>query len=230
MKARVKESDYVEAGLADCKGIAPLLGSKFDGLRRSYQAYRQWFYRLAGEQRRYLRLRNQGPLLDSCDPGAVGADARPWQRQWPASVEFAYVDDISPQADDQLVWQDATGSLTLWKAGEPTNRNYRLRLKNWSVVDLLPGKRLVVSAPRDASKAVHEHFLADQVVPRAIAHSGKLVRHAAAVRTGDEAILLLGASGLGKSTLSASFQSAGHCLIGDDAIYQTDFMRAFCFN
>lgn len=63
-----------------------------------------------------------------------------------------------------------------------------------------------------------EHLLADQVLPRILAHSGVLVVHAAAVLIEGRAVLLVGRSGSGKSTLAASFVTAGYTLLGDDAI------------
>lgn len=63
-----------------------------------------------------------------------------------------------------------------------------------------------------------EHFLADQVMPRLLAHIGGFVIHAGAVRIGDGAAMIVGDSGLGKSTLVASLDRAGYKLIGDDAL------------
>jgi hypothetical protein len=63
-----------------------------------------------------------------------------------------------------------------------------------------------------------EHLLADQVLPRILAHEEQLVLHAGAVLTPAGAILLVGLSGSGKSTLAASLHEAGCPLLGDDAI------------
>jgi hypothetical protein len=51
-----------------------------------------------------------------------------------------------------------------------------------------------------------------------LAHEGRLVLHAGAVQIGDWGVVLMGKSGGGKSTLVASFDLAGHALLGDDAI------------
>ena len=62
------------------------------------------------------------------------------------------------------------------------------------------------------------HLLLDQVLPRLLAHRGRLVLHAGAVRVDDTAIAFVGATGYGKSTLTASFQSAGYSLLSDDGL------------
>jgi len=63
-----------------------------------------------------------------------------------------------------------------------------------------------------------EHLLLDQVLPRVLAHRGRLVLHAGCVVTPDGAIGFLGDSGAGKSTLCAAFARAGYPLLGDDGV------------
>ena len=63
-----------------------------------------------------------------------------------------------------------------------------------------------------------EHLLLDQVLPRVLAHRGRLVLHAGCVVTPAGAIGFLGDSGAGKSTLCASFSRAGFPLMGDDGV------------
>ena len=63
-----------------------------------------------------------------------------------------------------------------------------------------------------------EHLLVDQIWPRIIAHRGELVLHAAGVSTPEGAILFVGPSGRGKSTLAASLHQRGFALLGDDAM------------
>jgi len=63
-----------------------------------------------------------------------------------------------------------------------------------------------------------EHLLLDQVLPRVLAHRGRLVLHAGCVVTPAGAIGFLGDSGSGKSTLCAAFARAGFPLMGDDGV------------
>jgi hypothetical protein len=72
-----------------------------------------------------------------------------------------------------------------------------------------------------AMAASIEHVLLDQALPRFLAHRGKLVLHAGAVCCEEICLGLVGASGLGKSTLTASFDGAGCAMLGDDGLALT---------
>ncbi len=65
------------------------------------------------------------------------------------------------------------------------------------------------------------HLLLDQVLPRVLAHQGRLVLHAGAVQVGCQAIAFIGDTGRGKSTLTASFHAAGFPLLSDDGLVLT---------
>lgn len=69
-----------------------------------------------------------------------------------------------------------------------------------------------------------EHLLIDQVLPRCLAHAGDMILHAAGVLVADRAVLFLGDSGHGKSTLTAMLRKAG-CLILSDDCMQLEFPR-----
>ena len=62
------------------------------------------------------------------------------------------------------------------------------------------------------------HLLLDQVLPRVLAHGGRLVLHAAAVRVGGRSVAFVGETGSGKSTLAASLHEAGYSLLSDDGL------------
>lgn len=74
------------------------------------------------------------------------------------------------------------------------------------------------STPADLPPETLEHFLADQVFPRILAHQGEFVLHAGAVVEDGRAMAFLGPSGRGKSTLTASLERQGAVLLGDDAL------------
>lgn len=80
-------------------------------------------------------------------------------------------------------------------------------------------RRITIDGAATADAELIRHHLGNQVVPRLLAHQDRLVIHSAGIaveRNG--VILLVGPSGVGKSTLSASFHQAGNRLLGDDAI------------
>jgi hypothetical protein len=70
----------------------------------------------------------------------------------------------------------------------------------------------------EASDVTVEHLLLDQVLPRVLAWKGRLVLHGGAVMVGSEAIMFLGDTGRGKSTLTAKLASQGLQLLSDDGV------------
>jgi hypothetical protein len=62
------------------------------------------------------------------------------------------------------------------------------------------------------------HLLLDQVLPRCMAHQGRVMLHASAIRTRKGTILFPGSSGSGKSTLAGYFHQSGDPAISDDCV------------
>jgi hypothetical protein len=75
----------------------------------------------------------------------------------------------------------------------------------------------VVCSPHGAQAAeAIRHLLLDQVLPRVVAHLGRLVLHAGAVTLESATLAIVGTSGVGKSTLIAGFHRAGFHALTDD--------------
>lgn len=136
---------------------------------------------------------------------------------WQVVIRHADRDD-GQAAAETVLWKDADGPLTISRIDEIGIPRHRLRLADQVAVDVFPGRMIVAKSPAGVARATVDHFLADQVLPRVLAHSGKLVIHAGSVRFGDEALVFMGPSGRGKSTLVASLDRAGLALLGDDAM------------
>lgn len=87
-------------------------------------------------------------------------------------------------------------------------------------VEVLVKERRIIErlVEPDTPQTTVDHILLDQVLPRLIAHGGTLTLHAGAITCEDGAILFIGESGRGKSTLSASFAQAGNSILSDDAL------------
>lgn len=119
---------------------------------------------------------------------------------------------------ESLRWQDPATPLSIWQVGDLGAKLFRLRLADLLVVDIGPERRIVARPSPGLPQVTIDHFLADQVFPRLLAHVGSFVVHAGAVRMGNAAIMLMGNSGRGKSTLVTSFDQAGITLLGDDAM------------
>jgi GTPase SAR1 family protein len=63
-----------------------------------------------------------------------------------------------------------------------------------------------------------EHLLLDLLLPRLLAHDGKLVLHGGMSQNADCALCFVGPSGSGKSTLTGSLAARGYPLMSDDAV------------
>ena len=63
-----------------------------------------------------------------------------------------------------------------------------------------------------------EHLYLNQVLPLVLGKQGKLVFHASAIETGSGALVFMGVSGRGKSTLAASFATHGFRFLTDDGL------------
>lgn len=64
-----------------------------------------------------------------------------------------------------------------------------------------------------------EHLHLNQVVPLALSRQGKLMLHGSAVDVDGQGVAFVGVSGRGKSTLAASFATAGRRFLSDDGMH-----------
>jgi hypothetical protein len=117
------------------------------------------------------------------------------------------------------IWND-NRDLTICRTEELEPVRYRVNFADLVSVEIDPRARTIawVAGLPKVPRATLEHFLADQIAPRILAHEGENVIHAGAVYVEQGALLLIGDSGSGKSTLAASFHHSGNALMGDDAI------------
>ncbi|MCA9905864.1 MAG: hypothetical protein KC547_18540, partial [Anaerolineae bacterium] len=81
-------------------------------------------------------------------------------------------------------------------------------------------QRLIAAYPfAGVSNDALAHLLLDQVLPRLLSHLGQLALHASGVVIEDQAVIFLGESGLGKSTLAAEFHFNGFRGFADDTVF-----------
>lgn len=80
------------------------------------------------------------------------------------------------------------------------------------------GTRVCCYPRSGATPETIRHLFLDQVLPLVLSHRGELVLHASAVVCPQGAIAFIGVSGVGKSTLSASFTRQGCPLLADDCL------------
>lgn len=114
-------------------------------------------------------------------------------------------------------WRHTDGTVTLSLAARAGD--YLLRVPELCDFIFSPAtRRITVSPLVQLSGHSIEHLLLDQILPRVLAHVGEPMLHAAMVEIDGNAVLLLGDSGTGKSTLAAHLHEAGHRVHSDDCV------------
>lgn len=114
-------------------------------------------------------------------------------------------------------WPEESGAMSLSRYGD--DNEFLLRFPG--LADFLiskDGRAIDVWCAPETTTETLRHLLLDQVLPRVLAHRGRLIVHAGAVRIDQEAIAFIGDTGRGKSTLTASFHAAGYSLLSDDGL------------
>ncbi len=121
----------------------------------------------------------------------------------------------APELSGVELWREERRGETLRKTCE----GYLVAYRNGASFQVSgDGNAVTVHGGEANSQAMVEHLLLDQVLPRLLDHRGLVVLHGAVVEIEGRAILLLGRTGAGKSTLAASLAQAGGTLLSDDAI------------
>ena len=108
---------------------------------------------------------------------------------------------------------------TLWTSFYRIGRDYLLRFPDLAdFVVSASGTEVTAYPAPGISRPTVEHLHLNQVVPLALSRRWKLVLHASAVAIEDFAVVFLGISGRGKSTLAASFSTSGYRFLTDDGL------------
>jgi hypothetical protein len=130
---------------------------------------------------------------------------------------FPLLDDSFPE----YTWlgRDLPHDEISWPAVAKVENRYILRFAGLADFEFAPSSQIIrcFSASHVPSHTI-SHLLIDQVLPRALGHMGELVIHASAVVVDGGTIAFLGPTGLGKSTLCASFCDQGFSLVTDDSL------------
>jgi hypothetical protein len=118
-------------------------------------------------------------------------------------------------------WESDARTMPLTLARYPNG--YLLRFPDLADFGVsIDGDRVHPWPRPDTNDETLRHLLLDQVLPRLLTHRGGLALHAGGVcLEGRHAIAFVGETGRGKSTLSASFELAGHPLLSDDGLVLT---------
>ena len=122
---------------------------------------------------------------------------------------------IDAEPFHQYVFDDGTVWTEFYRSGE----DYVLRFPELADFDVSADGTRVVAHPAPESDAVTvEHLYINQLVPLALSRQGRPAFHASVVAIDGGAIAFLGTTGMGKSTLAASFSLEGIAFLTDDAL------------
>jgi hypothetical protein len=114
-------------------------------------------------------------------------------------------------------WTSPGGSL--WAQFYRSDHNYLLRFPALADFEVSADGQTVLCWPAPGvSEDTAQHLYLNQVLPLALSKQGRLVFHAGAVEIDGAAVAFMGASGKGKSTLTASFATSGFRFLTDDGL------------
>ena len=124
---------------------------------------------------------------------------------------------IAVQAPAFHEWLNEDGSVYLAFFRQPGG--YLLRFPEMAEFDVAHDGRTACAWPvAGLSPGTLEHLWLNQVLPLALTRQGKLVLHGSAVGVEGRGVAFLGDSGMGKSTLAASFAVSGTHFLTDDGL------------
>lgn len=138
-------------------------------------------------------------------------EARPVELEATVAIRLGRVPDLS--------WRDAArdGSFRM-SAGEA-----KLAWHEVGSFHVRGGREIIVDPAPSADERVVRLVLLGPVLAVLLHQRGLLVLHAGGVQVGRGAVLFLGGSGWGKSTITAALHHRGHLLVADDvAAVNTD--------
>ncbi len=81
---------------------------------------------------------------------------------------------------------------------------------------VVPG-RIQIVPRRVLGQATRVHYAVDLAAPLALASLGEVIIHGAALTKNEQAVLIMGASGQGKSTLCTMLCASGYSILADDS-------------
>ena len=121
------------------------------------------------------------------------------------------------------------GDGTVWTEFHRTDAGYLLRFPDLADFEVSASGETVVAHPATGTDgATVEHLYLNQLVPLALSRQGKPAFHASVVTVPGGAVAFLGKTGMGKSTLAASFALEDAAFLTDDALLidESDGIRA----
>jgi hypothetical protein len=114
-------------------------------------------------------------------------------------------------------WYSYDGSI--WLSFAKIDNGYLLRFPDYAdFIVSKDGRNISCILRQNCPHETMRHLLLNQVIPIVLSHLGKLVLHASACTTPQGVMAFMGMTGMGKSTLAASFGLKGFVVLADDCL------------
>ena len=124
-----------------------------------------------------------------------------------------------PLLDDTPFHPYTLDDGTVWSEFYRLEKGYLLRFPNLADFEVSADGTEVIGYPAEgAGESTVEHLYINQLVPLALSRQGRPAFHASVVTVPGGAVAFLGSSGMGKSTLAASFALHEAAFLTDDAL------------
>lgn len=154
---------------------------------------------------------------------------KPSRKFFSAGLDFNVSGTVDAHRDlpmpPVLSWLDPTGRV--WGEVFLDIPRYTIRFCNICDFRLIPAEETVSCEILAGNSILDvEHLFHNTVVPLLWSIQGESVYHASCVRVGENAIVFMGASGRGKSTLATEFALNGYPFLSDDVLPIEDEMPA----
>jgi len=108
---------------------------------------------------------------------------------------------------------------TVWTEFHRSGESYLLRFPELADFEVsADGKEVTAHPTPDTDEVTVEHLYINQLVPLALSRQGRPAFHASVVAISSGAVAFLGKSGMGKSTLAASYALGDAAFLTDDSL------------
>lgn len=114
-------------------------------------------------------------------------------------------------------WELPDGQI--WTEFHREMNGYLLRFPDIADFQISKDGKVIIAWPAlGIPQSTTEHLYLNQVYPLALSRQGKMVFHASAIEIASDCVAFIGHSGIGKSTLAASFATNGFRFLTDDGL------------
>jgi len=144
-----------------------------------------------------------------------------------SDIELPELCDVEPPENKEDVVQIVVGQIDQTKLTEQNRKgpylwahdmSLWLKIPNVATFEILDGRHIVIEREPNVDDDSIRVFLLGSVFGALLFQLQYLVMHGNAIRVGNRALICVGRSGIGKSTLAAAFMQRGYPILADDVV------------